>query len=508
MRDRFWLLAFVLCCLCPSLVAEGFEADFGFGGWSVPSRWAPLWIGCEGLRAGAMAEVTRIDAEGREGPTEVFPVGRFPRIECPVHVDSASFRLRVRLVADGDLLAERSLLPGGRAFPGQVVLCVGLPEAARRAISEALRPLEPVQAIDLPLSRLPALALDLDGVAGIALREGSGALSPAQSSALAAWSAGGGRLVSLSEAELSGGGPSLPAYWRERLALAPFGQDDRLSAGRIAAISGARPPAGASSLEADFLVALALSLWALALFLLSRRKHGFIWIGLIALLLGFAALPAARAVDAHHAGLGRLSTRVLYLDGGYALVDASVARLSPSWNLDLSLLMPSRPLRFSVGGSNGGAGGGETESGLLPGAGQSIRLVHASGIPHVSIKAGGAESLELCALASVADSALPASSAAWSRESGRELALLRAGKEPRWFAPGPNGWKALPAAPGFIGADAAWVAALRSIRPDQDFIIGRGRLPDPAISLAGARAGEALWVLPLATGRTDLGGRP
>ena len=508
MRERFWLLACVLCCLCSPVVAGGFGADFGFGGWSIPSRWTPLWISCDGAPADAVVEVTRFDAEGREGPTEVFPVGRFPQVECPVHVDPASSRLRVRLVAKGGLLAERSILPGARILPGQVVLCVGLPEAARRAIAESLRPLEPVQAIDLPPSRLPSLALDLDGVAGIALGDGAIALSPAQRSAIAAWSAGGGRFVALSDGELSGGQPLVPSYWRERLGLLPFGQDDRLSAGRIAASSGSRPEAGASSLEGDFLVALALAIWALALFLLTRRKHGFVWIGLVALLLGLAAIPAARAVDSGHAGLGRLSARVLYLDGGYALVDASVARLRPSWDLDLSGLMPARSLRFSVGKAGGTAGSGRTESGLLPGDGRPAILSHVTGIPSVSILAAEAEGLGLWSLASGSAGAMPSSSTDWSRASGQDLALLRGGKEQRWYAPGPDGWQALPAAPGFIGADTAWVAALRGIRPDGDFVVGRSRSPDPAISLAGARPAEVLWALPLAKGRAEGEGQP
>jgi len=496
-RDRFWLLACVLLFLGQSVMAGGFEVDFGFGGWSVPSRWAPLRISCDGAPADAVAEITRLDVEGREGPTEVFPIGRFPRIECPVHVDSGAYRLRIRLVAKGELLAERSLLPGAKVFSGQVVLCIGLPEAARHAIASSLQPLEPVQAIDLPLSQLSTLALDLDGVAGIALREGSGTLSPAQRSALAAWSAAGGRLVALSESEVSGGQPLLPSYWRERLALAPFGQDSRLSAGRIAAASGSRPAAESSSLEADSLVALGLAIWALALFLLTRREHGFIWIGLIAVLLGFAAFPAARAVDAGHTGLGRLSTRVLYLDGSTLLFDASVACRRPSWDIDLSALMPSRPLRFSVG---------KTESGIIPSDGRPVRLVHSTGLPVFSIMTGDADGLELWNLSSGTAGAMPASSEAWSHMSGRKLALVRGGSESRWFAPGPKGWQALPSAPDFVGAEVAWVEALRSIRTGQDFVVGRDASPDPFISLAGAGPADVLWALPLAAEQADIDG--
>lgn len=494
MRDRSWLLACVLSCLCSPVVAGGFEVDFGFGGWSVPSRWAPLRISCDGAPAEAVAEITRIDAEGREGPTESFPLGRFPQVECPVHVDPGAYRLRIRLVAKGELLAERSLLPGGKTFPGQVVLCIGLPETVRRAIAESLRPLEPVQAIDLPLSRLPALALDLDGIAGIALREGSGDLSPAQRSAVAAWSASGGRLVALSEGELSGDRALSPSYWRERLALFPFGQDGRLSAGRIAAASGSRPTPGSSSLEADYLVALGLAAWALALFLLTRRKHGFAWIGLIAVLLGFAAFPVARAVDAGHTGLGRLAARVLYLDGSTFLVDASVACRKPSWDLDLSALMPSRPLRFSVA---------KTESGIVPSDGRPARLVHSAGSPVFSIMTGKAAGLELWNLSSGMAGAMPTSPEDWSRMSGRKLALVRGGSGSRWFAPGPMGWQALPSAPDFIGAELAWVEALRSIRKGEDFVVGRDPSPDPFISLAGAGRTDVLWALPLATGRAD-----
>lgn len=506
MRDRFWLLACLLLWLGTPVMAGGFEVDFGFGGWSVPSRWAPLRIVCEGAPAGAAAEITRLDAQGREGPTEVFPVGRFPQIECPVHVDPGSYRLRVRLVANGEVLAERSLLTGGKTFSGQVVLCVGLPENARRAIAESLQPLEPVQAIDIPLSLLPSQALDLDAIAGIVVSEGAEALSPAQQSALSTWSASGGRLVVLADNELSGEQSSLPSRWRERLALVPFGQDGRLSAGRIAAISGARPTAMSSSLEADIYVALALSVWALALFLLSRKRHGFIWVGLIAILLGFAAFPAARAVDAGHAGLGRVTARVLYLDGASHLVDSSIALRSPSWNLDLSGLMPTRPLRFSIARSTGGAGVEVMESGFVSGKGLPAHLSHSAGIPAVSIKGEGGDGLELWTIASGTDTALPSSSAAWSRASDQELALVRAGKEPRWYAPGPKGWQALPAAPDFLGADGAWIAALRRIRPEQDFVVGRGRSPDPAISLAGAGPADVVWALPLPADRADMDG--
>jgi len=491
------LLACILWFLGSPIAAGVFEADFGLAGWSMPLRWAPLRIVGDRVPAGAVAEITRIDAEGREGPTEVFPLGRFPQIECPVYVDDGSYRLRVRLVAKGELLAERSLLTGARTFAGQIVLCIGLPEAVRRAIAESLRPQEPVLAIDLPLSRLPVLALDLDAVAGIVIGEGSDALSPAQQSAVAGWSAGGGRLIELATSELSGGEPSLPSFWRERLSLVPFGQDDRLSAGRLATVLPSLPMASASSFEADYLVALALATWALAIFLLSRKRHGFVWIGILAVLLGIAALPAARAIDASHTGLGRLSERVLYLDGSTFLCDASVVRRTPVWDFDLSGLLSSRPLRFSIGKAS--------ESGIVPGSGRPLRFLHAQGLPSFSIRSGNADGLELWSLAS-RDAALSDSSEAWSRAGGRDLALVRAGKESRWFEPGPKGWQALPSAPDFVGAEIAWIEILRSLRTGQDFLVGRDPSPDPYISLAGAGPAEVLWVLPLATGQSDMDG--
>ena len=90
--------------------------------------------------------------------------------------------------------------------------------------------------------------------------------------------------------------------------------------------------------------------------------------------------------------------------------------------------------------------------------------------------------------------------------SGRKLALVRGGSGSRWFAPGPMGWQALPSAPDFIGAELAWVEALRSIRKGEDFVVGRDPSPDPFISLAGAGRTDVLWALPLAAGRADRDG--
>ncbi len=167
------------------------EAELGFDGHFVPDRWAPLWLRSEGA-PGARIEVERRGANGSDIGRESFPAGDGQRIECPVPMTVDLETIAVRLVSGDGILAEVKLDARSNAFPGNLALACGLPVSARLAISSALMPGEPVQAVAVGTDELPANGLDYDGVGALALADPGSVLSPAQREALLAWIAGGG----------------------------------------------------------------------------------------------------------------------------------------------------------------------------------------------------------------------------------------------------------------------------------------------------------------------------
>jgi hypothetical protein len=205
--DKSAIAALLALAGALSLGAQGLlgggrlEASLGYGGYSVPGRWNPLWISRSGGSEGALVEVLRLDLEGREIGRETFPLPSGSRLECPVSIDGELASLSVRIREGAQVLAEARLGARDRVFPGHIALACGLTARVRLAIASALMPAEPIQAIALDPADLPANGLDYDSVSVLAMKDSGSLLSPAQREALLAWIGGGGRLAIASARE-------------------------------------------------------------------------------------------------------------------------------------------------------------------------------------------------------------------------------------------------------------------------------------------------------------------
>lgn len=514
-------LALGLCCALPSLYSLDIGLEAGFGGLSAAGRWAPLRISFSEAAAGSRLEVARLDAAGKVGSIESLALPEVGMVEYPFPVDSSSATLRVRVLEGEELLLERGLRPLAKAFPGHLVLCLGIPASFQRAIAAALEPLEPVESIAIKARDLPLLPLDFDAVAGLVLADSEAVFSPAQFASLRAWLAAGGRLVILDPRGAEGGlaralglegegsfarlglgaaetlassvalreGADTAGFWKTRLGLEPFGRDSRVAAGRLPA-GGASVDRVASPLFAvDALLALAGSLWILLLVLVSRAKRGFLAAGLLSLVFVAAALPAARLIDAGRRGLASVSPRALIFADGSVLAETRLSPLRPEWNLDLSDLVPPRALRFSP--AAGGAG-------LLPTGEGSARLRHAESFGEGSLLSSAAGSAGVLVFAPGSGALVDGASASWSRFVKEEVAYAPAGGRGTadWYLASPLGWVAAEGPPPFLGAETAWAAGLRNAYPGLDFVFGRGQTGLPLAKVEGGAGGPALWARP------------
>lgn len=528
MRRGTLAILLALLCATQGLSALGFTVDLGWGGRAVPGRWLPLRLSLDGGPADAVVDVTRLDADGGEGATETFIPGGQGEVECPVFIDPAFPTLRIRVLSGKEVLAERLVFPLARSFPGHVVLAVGLPDAALRGLALALEPLEPVLAVKAGTRDLPALALELDAVAGIAMRDTGDVLSPSQKAALSSWVAAGGRVLVLGArpgglaeglgcpppaaggrafsaqgygAVVALAGQASPssgldggAFWRRELGLEPFGADRRISAGRLARVSGPAPSVPSRLFSLDPLLAALAAAWVLALVLLQRSRRGFLLSAVLSAILAVAALPAARALDAARLGLSHASTRVLILPDGSFLAENTLSALNPTWTLDPGGLVPARSLSFSTEAGEAGHVG--------PGA-MPPRLVHDGPVATSSILRYGRSSTELVTMTGPRPNRPAASASAFATRAGSAIVLVRGGKPGLWYLPSVRGWTESRLEPAFLSWDSAWVATLRDEYPDYDFAVGRSEAGPSApaglagmrLRIAGGRAPTVLWAV-------------
>jgi len=507
-------LALLLIATTGAVHALGFEAgfrletDFGFDEVAAAGRWAPLRINWDDAPPGARLEVTRFGREDREGPTETFVAASSGSVECPVPVLEGLSGLRVRMSVGSEILAERRLRPLDRAFPGHLVLALGLPSELLRAIAASLQPLEPVRALEIAPLALPALPLDLDGVAAMVLRDPGRSLSPAQIAALRSWLAAGGRMAVLDAREGEAGlvsslgvpgsgrsrsyglgaiesfaeppealaGGSDPAFWRRTLALRPFGHDGRLAAGRLPDLAGKLPGLPSPVLSMEPAVAFIGMLWFFFLVLAARKARGAGWMASISILFALLAIPCSSAVQTVRRGLAAGTTRALVLPDGSILAGGTVEGLQARGWDPLLRLVPKRGLGFSFGGS---------ETGTLGPSPTALRLEHDATLARaspLSVVDGVGEFLTFSAPRPgrrVTTASQSASSAAASGPEsfakqlrGRAL-LARAGQPRSWFVSSPSGWTATDPAPASLGRDSAWALRLLSEYTDYDFIFSR-----------------------------------
>ncbi|HTX73155.1 MAG TPA: hypothetical protein VMC79_10045 [Rectinemataceae bacterium] len=526
MRARSALLAAFLL-QAAALWPLTLEAELGFDGVVASGRWAPLRISCPGAPAGSVLELRRVDSDGGETAVERFDPARYPELECPVPIRSLKSRFVLRLISGGAIRAQSSLAPSPASMPAQLLLALDLPPEALAAMTQTLQPREPVLAREIGAGQLPALALELDGVAGIVLGDTNVDLSPAQADALLTWLHSGGHLVvfggpgpaalalpeGAGETRLGLGGvlriaarpedlDSLrqPAFWREALRLLPFDQDSRIAAGRLPDSYGLLPdPTSPVTSLSPWPLALCLG-YALSLLLCLRLRRGLtlaILLSLTASTLILLSSLASPRDSAERGGRGFLEAagaraqgeaRALVFDDGSVLEELRLTAFRPSgWE---PLLTLSRARGFSFAPMPG-------EAGTFKAAASALE--HGGRLALLSPRPGAGGNSEFLAWSGPGRS--PAA-ALRERVAGRGVAAVFAsGRKPgSWYESSGAGWKALGKTPSLLGRDESWARSLVRDYPDLDFVFARSAELFPR-SGPFAPAGEGgLVVIPLPRG--------
>lgn len=509
-------------CASPAAAVSILEATLGFGGYSTPGRWSPLWIRCAEAPRSSSIQVARLGSDGKEISVETFPSLGGARLECPVLLSEGLAALKVRLVAGSRTLAELDIDRNAGFFPGHLVLSCGLSASSRRAVSAALLPGEPIIVVPTSLSNLPANGLDYDGVSAIVIGatgvDGTDLLTAAQRNALLAWIAGGGSLVAAAEGGepvlaslglgvgpgsealsfgfgrysiLRTGGQPEETAWREALGLRPYGSLQMI--GASAALRGADTklvePASAPWIRR--IIAMALFTWLAAIvaaFFFARKK-----LAPVAFVTGIALAVVLAGGGVLSRSIARgVRFRILVL----ALPEAETAfatfRATAFEPKSPFTWLPSEvigPISVDYAGEESGSF--KEWNHLL---GRSILSAAGSGRMTLSglMTRDGWRRLDL-------PTTKTGSLEPPRIDSTRRLAYLGAGEGGGWWTKENGGaWLRVEQAPAWLEAEAAWLIDLRGMRKDAGILVGVCPASLSGFSLQGAPPqGDLVWAMPL-----------
>ncbi len=534
-------LLFALCSGGAAAVPV-LEASIGFGGYTAPGRWAPLWIRCADAPRVSSIQVVRVDAGGRETGIESFPALGRTRLECPVLLSDDLSSVKVRLVSGGRKLAELEVDGSSGYFPGHLILAAGLSVASRQAVSAALMPGEPMVVVPVHLSNLPSNGLDYDGVSAVVIADAGGGkgaqevalLTAGQRNALLAWIAGGGSLVVAAAREGAAGifedlglgglegsgesakfgfgkygfiadaGKSSEIHWREALDLRPYGSVPSIGPRSVAFGADAPLPESSAASRMRGIVRAALGIWlsaVLAVAFFARKKTApfalIAGIALVAVLAGGPVLERSFARGSRfkilalalpEAGMAFAAFRAEAYEGKgifHRLGTGIVGPLSVGFgDVEEGSFGAWNHLlgkgTFSIAGSDQ-----LTLCGLIDP--ESWRKVLSSSVPPAS-RTG-----------LLGSGFSPVSSEPPPIESTRPLAYRGAGADGSWWIKEPGAsWLRAGRVPDWLAAEESWLVGLARGRRDAAVLAGSCDASLVAFSIQGAPpAGDVVWVMPL-----------
>lgn len=517
MRAIMLVLGLFLGTLCPPglLGAQGslppWRVSLGHGGWTVPDAWVPLRLELARQIPDARLELLRTDDRGGQGSVEVYPLNRSGVFEFPFFVDQSAGMLSVRLMSGSTLLDSREFRPLEKSFPGNLVLALGLPASLSQTLGQLLDSKEPVLVFDGNYGNLPDNALNLDAVSLVVMADPGPVLSPAQTSSLGQWLAGGGilvllearegtaslasalgtsqgmgRLVILARGAIEPGKFLDAGWWQSRIGLEPFENSPRLSYGRLFDPKYQRSTQDGLHERSKVVPLYLVGAWALLCLVLSnffRRR----WLGL---LLGASTILTLVLLVGGTERFGwwdrglAFEGRSLVLPGGQGSLDLAQWKRLAEPDLANYTNRPSpwsALLWFSAKGRK--------ESGLAnTGAGPGARWVHETERPLLSLASGGRYRLSLAGYQSQAS-------------TGLALARLQASNgATRWQERAPDSsWRTAEEVPSELKADAVWLEYVAGLWPQYVWQAGLAQASSNALTLGrdGHTESGLTWIEPL-----------
>jgi hypothetical protein len=533
-RRKGYAIAFLILVLgAAAAQAESarLECSIGFGSFTVPRRWIPLYVRCDKPLDSGRIEVRRLNREGAPLSVETFPYRDSVRLECPVLMEEDCVAVLVSLKTGSHTLAESRLGLWEKLFPGHIILQAGMPSAVQRSLSSILLPDEPVQLVSVRAQDLPALVLDYDCVSALMLSDPGDSLNPSQVQALRAWVSGGGRLavtgahpageslfdsfgrrVEPGSPQAFGFGriasfreeapdlprPELDRLIRSAMALKPFGAEPKESSSSVFPIEMALAPSGDNLIRPGSALAISLIIWAGAVcgvFLVRKRKLLYL-VGL-SLLCSIVAVPASLYVDRSWRRGGDGAVRLVALPEASGFLAVAEFRLPSAQERTTPLGMSAWRLDLGFDISEKGA--------IKPE--EAPTWAHESWKPRFIVQSNGPGRLRLAGFLPQLIGDGPGLSALFGElkaDGGAPLPLKHSRQSPLAYYSSENGlwylwnhlkwrWYGSGSCPQDFQKQEAWLKQLASYPGARGVFAGLDSFKAMSFSLQGAQANEAAW---------------
>lgn len=515
---------------------QQYEIKYGFGGYSVPGYWAPLYIKInQNIKSG------RIEIERKNNSNifskEIFPCSKNNTIECPVLFDENIASIVIRLYSYNELLIERTINIDEKIFPGHIILTNGMNSMIQQSIARSLFPEEPVQVISINLEDLPTVGINYDCVTALVISDPGILLNPSQLNALKYWISGGGQIVVfdlLSESntilnKLGGEVLSSNKYkvigsgygkifgfnedaessdigfksseWQKLLELKPYGQNPRLTASKILKSEEniVRVKFNYSFLRTIILICTFS--WAIMFFLiLFFKKKNILILSIFTIISFIIFIPFGNVLKKKWQGGSAYHNRMIILPGNNGFLINSRIWFPNLYSNDFYL--KGIDINFGV-----------SEKAILnPRTRNSSILVHNINKPGYILKRGANDSIEIVAYQSFNNIENKFLKNILLKNDFKKILDIKGidfqQKENLVLVKGKNRdlewwvwdiinykWKKEKDSPEWLNNDLEWITSLKKNRIDADLLIGFDNINGLNITLQDESCTGTLWVI-------------
>ncbi len=537
LNKRFFIIFYIIFSFNFIYPAnQQFEIKFGFGGYSVPGYWSPLYIKInQDIKSG------KVEIERKNNANvflkEVFPLSKNNTVECPILYDENINSVVVRLFSENELLIERTINIDEKIFPGHIILTNGLNSRIQQSIAHSLFPDEPIQVVPISLENLPSVGLNYDSITAVVITDPGILLTPSQINALKYWIAGGGQVVVfnlLSETDSiisklsgkilsddkylifgSGYGKIIGFYedvmssgiaydsseWQKLLGLKPFGQNPRLTAAKILRQEDniLRIKFNYSSLR--IMIFICVLSWALIFFiLLFFTKRNILILSIFTLITLIVFIPFGNYFKKKWQGGAAYLNRIVVLPGNNGFLINSRLWFPNIYSNDFNLM----GIKIDFGISE--------KAFLSPRAKNSGFLVHKINIPDYVLKKGTNEFIDIVSYqpfdkinkeflknipAGNRFDGIPDIKNIYFQEQKNLVLVKGKNRDLEWWYWDINNhkWKREKENPVWLNNDLEWIMNIKKNRSDVDLLIGFDNIDGINIKLQGELCPRTLWVM-------------
>ncbi len=525
-----WILFFIPFCTgqlgqAKTTALVNIDIRMGFGGYVVPNRWIPIFVSADKNSGTLTIEKISQNIDGFYQPPEICYFNGGNRIESSFFSDENSSGILLRILDKGRLLSEKKLDPGGKSFPGHLILTYQVPSHLQQAIEQALFPEEEIIAVPVEIKDLPDNALNYDSVSGIIMTDPGRILSPRQIEALREWLSGGGHLIidsvkpmpesiipeiapldnlSVENNKMSimiGWGSIIffqtgltdnPVYWRELFGLKPYQSAFRLTASKCFPFD-LTVQAKENKTSVFRKSAFFFGLWAIlsVLIIVIANKKNWKYLAFSTVIISIIVFFLSDYIGKDWQRGAKVYTRAVILPGSTGIILNLNIQAEPT---DLMVFNKAGVSPWSINIKHG-----LNESGRIHPASKTEWL-HKDGTSVYSLRRGNSDALNLTGY-------LPGISPPIDmNEAGPENLYRTENRPVLWKEKAfwsvekdfdiKSGLQKI-TAPGWVQDEIPWLSWLSETFPDFDWIIGSGELPAIGLEIMGNINSKICWVMPV-----------